>query len=483
VNGRICVSALREETAGPDAIAVLHRNGDGHYALEAVNGNPVWVNGRRTESKILQHRDMIEFSERGPMSRYYLYGSTHRIHGSLAGIFNDAAAYLRNSRQPFPQRLLRASGQAMRRLVRETTILFRIAVVTALVVLALVVFQQNRVNRLQKQQIESGIAELENFSRVLAQSQSEKLTPGDLEALQSELENRMSVTSERLARIERRSAASARVIAMAAASVVFIQGAYGFRDEESGKMLRHVLGEDGKPLLLSNGLPLLSLDGDGEVAERQYTGTGFALGDEGQLVTNRHIGLPWEKDANMETLAARGLEPVMVRFLAYVPGVAEPADLVLVGSSSTADIALLRFLEPAGSIKGLRLAERQPKPGDEVIVMGYPTGLRALLAQAGSGFIEKLKEGGETGFWSIAESLAASGRIAPLASRGIIGRVSDATIAYDAETTHGGSGGPVLDIDGAVVAVNSAILPEYGGSNLGVPVVEVRKLLDLSPSN
>jgi S1-C subfamily serine protease len=61
--------------------------------------------------------------------------------------------------------------------------------------------------------------------------------------------------------------------------------------------------------------------------------------------------------------------------------------------------------------------------------------------------------------------------------------VSDATIAYDAETTHGGSGGPVLDIDGEVVAVNSAILPEYGGSNLGVPVEEVRRLLEMPPSN
>ncbi len=49
---------------------------------------------------------------------------------------------------------------------------------------------------------------------------------------------------------------------------------------------------------------------------------------------------------------------------------------------------------------------------------------------------------------------------------------------YDAETTHGGSGGPVLDINGSVIAVNAAILPEYGGSNLGVPVAKVRTLLE-----
>ncbi len=49
---------------------------------------------------------------------------------------------------------------------------------------------------------------------------------------------------------------------------------------------------------------------------------------------------------------------------------------------------------------------------------------------------------------------------------------------YDAETTSGGSGGPVLSLDGRVVAVNAAILPEFGGSNLGVPVARVHALIE-----
>ena len=69
-------------------------------------------------------------------------------------------------------------------------------------------------------------------------------------------------------------------------------------------------------------------------------------------------------------------------------------------------------------------------------------------------------------------------RSRPLASRGIVGQVARATVAYDAETTHGGSGGPVLDIDGKVIAVNAAIIPEYGGSNLGVPAEFARRLLE-----
>ena len=58
-----------------------------------------------------------------------------------------------------------------------------------------------------------------------------------------------------------------------------------------------------------------------------------------------------------------------------------------------------------------------------------------------------------------------------------MGQVTPGSVVYDAETTHGGSGGPVLNLDGEVVAVNSAIIPEFGGSNLGVPPNEVRALL------
>ncbi len=68
-------------------------------------------------------------------------------------------------------------------------------------------------------------------------------------------------------------------------------------------------------------------------------------------------------------------------------------------------------------------------------------------------------------------------RIAPLASRGIIAQITSKAVIYDAETTVGGSGGPALDRNGQVIAVNAAILPEFGGANIGVPVREVHRLL------
>ena len=55
-------------------------------------------------------------------------------------------------------------------------------------------------------------------------------------------------------------------------------------------------------------------------------------------------------------------------------------------------------------------------------------------------------------------------------------------IAYDADTTKGGSGGPVLNSARELMAVNAVILPEYGGSNLGVPLNEVNRLLSSLPA-
>lgn len=472
------VHLFTAETGQSKGIPIARlRRAEHSYVIEAVEGQRIWVNGQRVSTRLLKDLDTIEFGENGPISRCNLYDDRHRARESVGGILSDAAAYFRSSRQPLAKRIVNSLGQALRRLMRETTILFRLGVVATLLILAGFVYQQSRMDALLRQQIASGVAELEGFSRILARSREDALTPRDLESLSEELQGQLATTAERMSQLERRSEASTNVIAQATPSILFLQGAYGFRETATGRMLRRVLDANGTPMSLGNGLPMLSLDGEGPVAERQLTGTGFAVGEGGILVTNRHVGMPWEQDANIKTLIAQGLEPVMTQFVGYLPGVADAVRLELVAASDVADVAILRPVTPASTIAGLRLAPQPPDPGDEVIVMGYPTGLRSMLAQAGEAFVEKLRLSEDTDFWNVASRLATAGRIVPLASRGIVGRASDESIVYDAETTRGGSGGPVLDINGDVVAVNAAILPEYGGSNLGVPIEEVRKLL------
>jgi len=461
-----------------DLAARLHPAKD-TYEIEASEGQPVWVNGVRITTRLLEHCDIIEFGETGPMSRFRLYRKDKPVRKTVEDILRDGIDYLRISRQPFAKRVFKAFSQLLRRLTRETTILFRTTVVVAILALVALAYQQNRLNIRLQQRIETSAALLNSFAGALARAREEALTPTDLKTLRQELGRRLSSTTERLAALEQRSRASAQVIAESMSSVAFLQGSYGFREPSSGRMLRHVVDDDdGRPLISPLGQPLLSLESDGPVAERQFTGIGFAVGDSGTLITNRHVALPWEIDADVKALADQGLEPVMIKFIVYLPGKTAAGPVEIVRASEEADLAILRRKDETEPMLGLRLADAPPAPGDEIIVMGYPTGLRSMLAQSGDAFIEELQKTEDTGFWSVGARLAEEGYIAPLASRGIVGQATPETIVYDAETTHGGSGGPVLDINGSVVAVNTAILPEYGGSNLGVPVAKVRALLE-----
>ncbi len=460
------------------AIARLTRDGD-TYHLEAGTGEPLWINGHRTDKTILKHGDMIEFGERGPVSRYCLFHETDVVHRNVADVLKDAAGYLRVSRKPLGARVLQAAGQVFRRLARETTVMFRVGVALVLCVLVALLYQQNKINSLLQTELEKSSEQLESFAKLLARTRDEALTPSDLEALRQELNPSVSAHEQRLQELERRWEAGRRIIAKSAASVVFLQGAYGFQEVGSDRMLRHVVTDGGRPVLTPFGTPMLSLDGKGPVAERQLTGTGFVLAGSNLLVTNRHVALPWKNDADFKALQKAGLKPVLIKFIGYYVGKAESVALNLVKASETSDLALIRPVAgaPPPSGLGLRLAQSFPQPGDEVLILGYPTGLRAMLAQAGEKFVKQLQDAKISGFWAIAAKLAEEKRIRPLASQGIVGQVAAETIVYDAETTHGGSGGPVLDKDGRVIAVNSAIVPKFGGSNIGVPAVRVHELL------
>ena len=167
----------------------------------------------------------------------------------------------------------------------------------------------------------------------------------------------------------------------------------------------------------------------------------------------------------------------MRRFVGYLPGVEEPFDVELVAASDHADLAVLQCSNVTGQVPPLELREEPVEAGDEVIILGFPTGIQALLARADESFVEALAKEGDLDFWAVARRLAKTGRITPLASRGIVGQTTPAYVVYDAETTSGGSGGPVLDLDGRVVAVNAAVIPQFGGSNLGVPAEKARQLL------
>ena len=67
--------------------------------------------------------------------------------------------------------------------------------------------------------------------------------------------------------------------------------------------------------------------------------------------------------------------------------------------------------------------------------------------------------------------------IRPLITQGHIGDVLPDKIVYDAQTTSGGSGGPLINRDGLVIGVTFAVVRGFGGSNFGVPIRFAKPLL------
>ena len=473
---QIRVSEAGSEPLADGVFARLHRAGDS-YEIEAREHRPLWINGERVESKRLEQRDLIEFGDRGPLSRFRLYRQGDRIDRGLGDMLADCIDYTRVSRRPRLARLQRAAGDFLYDFTLRTTLVFRVGVILALAALAWLSWQQYRSAEMLQQQVESRSGQLENFARALTRTQQESIRRTDLRQLREELSRDLSAASARLESLEQRSVAVSRVIAAATPAVAFLQGAWGYREIDTQRMLRYEVDADGNLVFSPFGRPSLTLEGEGEIALLEFTGTAFLVSPDGALLTNRHLAQPWDEDGTLELMLEQGMQPVLHRLIAYLPGNEKALPVELLQVSAETDLALLACREPLTDLPYLELGERLSEPGDEVIVMGYPTGLRSMVAQTGEGFITELETDESLDFWQIAERLARSKLIRPLASRGIVGQRTEAVIVYDAETTAGGSGGPVLDIDGRAIAVNTAIIREFGGSNFGIPAVYARRLL------
>jgi len=63
-------------------------------------------------------------------------------------------------------------------------------------------------------------------------------------------------------------------------------------------------------------------------------------------------------------------------------------------------------------------------------------------------------------------------------SHGHIGDVTGDKLIYDAPTARGGSGGPILNLRGEVVGINSAYIDGFSGGTLGITASELRPLME-----
>ena len=159
--------------------------------------------------------------------------------------------------------------------------------------------------------------------------------------------------------------------------------------------------------------------GDGGPMSRERSnalGSGFVVSADGLIVTNNHV--------------IEGADEIEVEFSS---GAKLPAKLV--GTDPTTDIAVLS-VESDKPLPFVKFGDSDAaKVGDWVLALGNPLG----------------------------QGLSASSGIISAKSRALNGTYDD-FIQTDAAINRGNSGGPLFNMDGEVVGVNTAILSPNGGS-------------------
>jgi len=111
------------------------------------------------------------------------------------------------------------------------------------------------------------------------------------------------------------------------------------------------------------------------------------------------------------------------------------------------------------------------------VLLGYPTALDAILARAGTDTLQSIATASKGDPKQVMEDLARRNLIRPTTTQGHMGAVLSDKIVYDAQTTSGGSGGPLFNNEGKVIGINFAVPREFGGSNFAIPVSYGRSLL------
>ncbi len=168
------------------------------------------------------------------------------------------------------------------------------------------------------------------------------------------------------------------------------------------------------------------------------SGTGFVVSDQGHVLTNDHV-------------VARA-DRVFVRF----SGDERPVEAEVVGTDPASDLALLRVELPDG-VDPLTFGDSDlARVGDWTVAVGNPFGNLAGSVTVGV--------------------VSAKGRN-DLAIHGGAPRYQD-FLQTDAAINFGNSGGPLLDIAGRVVGVNTAVNRAGQGIGFAIPANYARRIFE-----
>jgi S1-C subfamily serine protease/DNA-binding NarL/FixJ family response regulator len=309
-------------------------------------------------------------------------------------------------------------------------------------------------------------------TRAALKAQSEGLRQkiadgGDGGALKQQLHE----TQTRLSRLENEDRVAETIVHTYGSSICLLHVVVEFHDQDSGELIRISPDAAGKTQTDEAGMVSIETGGNGPPLQFDVFGTGFLVGD-GRLLTNHHVAQPWWGSDELKQLIDQGASPFVASYTAYFPGTFQGIAARLGRISSHADLATLKLEAPAPAhTPALELDDRSTASvaGDPVVLIGYPTGIEGILARAGDDTTEKVTANAHQ-ITQVVSRLAAQRLIRPTTTQGHIGDVLTDKIVYDAATTSGGSGGPLFNRDGKVIGVNFAVLNNFGGSNLAVPI-------------
>jgi DNA-binding response OmpR family regulator/S1-C subfamily serine protease len=289
----------------------------------------------------------------------------------------------------------------------------------------------------------------------------------------ADLQKQLDDTNARLKRIEEQGDAAQNLIRMDVDSVCLLHVSVAFRNQQNGQRLRYAgLNSQGEPLQDSDGNPVLTLEGNGPEVKVDVFGTGFPAGAEGRIITNRHVAQPWWGNDELSDLTNHGFTPEISSIHAYFPNDPRAFNAEINEISKDTDLASMRV-----NLKDLKrqaltidAGKTAAVTGEPIVLMGYATGLAAILARTDEDTAQSIMSHSGSDVSQVLDELARRNLIHPLITQGHIGDILPDKIVFDAQTTSGGSGGPLFNKDGKVIGVTFAVLKGFGGSNFGIPI-------------
>jgi len=431
------------------------------FFLKTIEGQ-VFVNRQEIREVILEHGDLLEIGFGGPKLRFRIDTSDGKPCKAVRLMLSDA-------REVHGESGLMASTHSLRRdLLTQASWQARVVFLVVLVAVVLgaaylgglvgttqTAKKQEILRKREVMLFEEESARLRAQVEEFQREQAGKVSREEVDKLRADLAGRARVIDE----LVERNAALKNVLDVYSRGVCLLYGSYTFKATQNDTLVP-VVGQDGNPL------------------ELEYIGSGFLASEEGYVITNRHVAEPWWNNDVVASLLEQGMTPEFLHLTACFPGkqpVTVDTSSIRV-SQDNVDVAVLQVAVSDVPVLPLFSGDVRSVRGGRVIVLGYPTGLNAVLARAEPDLVAEVLANA-TDTTSLIAELAKRGAIVPVITQGALNEVREKRLVYDAETTSGGSGGPVFGPNGTVIGVNFAITRDFDGSNFGIPIEFARKLL------